>query len=97
MDSPVNADIIVIYTPEGRILYNYRREDLKSYIFINGLFNYSDNSTDYMASNDKKLKKSESYPFRPNLRCCHGIFLEGVRKTTKNRSQDNLFTGRELT
>jgi hypothetical protein len=32
----------------------------------------------------------------PNLRYCHGIYLEGLRKTTKNLSWDSRSPGRDL-
>jgi hypothetical protein len=32
----------------------------------------------------------------PNLKCYPGIFLDGLRKTTKNLSQDSRSAGRDL-
>jgi hypothetical protein len=67
-------------------------------IFIYCLFNISVSSSNYIVSNDWMINR-KGYGMKhlwPNLRNCCGIFLEGLRKTTRNHSDDIRSPGQDL-
>jgi hypothetical protein len=62
------------------------------YLFICGLFNGTASSSDYTASNDRMINELKAYGKKrswPNLRWYPRIYLEALRKTTKNLTQHN--------
>jgi hypothetical protein len=70
-------------------------------LFICGLFNDAISNSDYTSigsqdDNEYSFGKDTEKWWLPNLRCCPGIWLERLRKTTKALSPDSQSSGRNL-
>jgi hypothetical protein len=60
------------------------------------LFNDAVSSSDYIASNDRMINKWERTRKETVVAYYPGIFLEGLRNTTKNLSPGSRSPGRDL-